>query len=425
MSNSNTVNYADETRSVEGGIDFMPQVFSSGWLYLFIIIIAISIVRIWIKLRTIQNEAPMDRPVIKVAPIPRSEAKPDQESDKSSLLGKTDNLIRQGAYQEALESLQAFLENLSPTEDRELRGMVLFRIAACHSRLATGRERFQHLLRAGEALREAVRLFTPVRYRDHYLSALGQLATLYEDLAREKNPVENFNQSARTCETGAAAARESELFFPEAMFLARSGNAYRQLVEYSEPQGNLRKAVDAYEKTLALLEKVEDERAASGRMKILKVLGDTYADLAKYFQKTESLTHAVGAYTDALSIMGEAQSTDDRPSVLIAVSRTLLELYDIENSAPHLRQALRYSRDAMDAAKGGEDMVLRGLSMAVMGDALTRYAALKDRSENLARAVKLYETALGIIKEGEEPVQRDKIRESLAETVRKLSPGSA
>ena len=399
----------------------MPQVFSGGWLYLFIIVMAICIIRIWIKIGTIQSEAPMNRPVIKVTPFVKSETEPDPKSEVSSLLGATDDLIKQGAHTEALGRLEAFLENLSPTEDREVRGMVLFRIAACHSRLAVGGERFQYLLRAGEALREAVRLFTPVRYRDHYLRALSELAGLYEDLARGRNPVGNYNQSARTCETAATAAREGELSLPEAMFLARSGNAYRQLVRHAEPQVNLRKAVDAYEKALAILEGSEDENAVSRSMKIFKVLGDTYTDLAKYFQKTESLFHAVNAYENALGIMDENGPSMERSFVLMVLSRVLLELYDDEKSPAHLRRALRCSRSAMDEAKESDNLILKGMSMAVMGDALMRYAEYKDRLENLKRAVKLYETALGIIKDGEEPALREEIRENLGEAVQKIS----
>ena len=398
----------------------MPQVFSGGWLYLFIIVMVICIIRIWIKIGTIQSEAPMNRPVIKVTPFHQPEAEPDSESEINSLLGAIDDLIKQGAYTEALGRLEALLENLSPTEDREVRGMVLFRIAACHSRLAVGGERFQYLLRAGEALRESVRLFTPVRYRDHYLRALSELAGLYEDLARGRNPVENYNQCARTCETAAAAAREGQLSFPAAMFLARSGNAYRQLVRYAEPKVNLLKAVEAYEKALSKLEGLEDENAVSRRMKILKMLGDTYTDLAKYFQKTESLVNAVNAYESALGIMDDDGSSIERSYVLITLSRSLLELYDDEKSPAHLQQALRCSRSAMDVAKESDNLILKGMSMAVMGDALMRYANYKDRRENLKRAVKLYETALGIIKDGEEPALREEIRESLGEAVQKI-----
>jgi tetratricopeptide (TPR) repeat protein len=280
----------------------MPQVFSAGWLYLFIIVMLISLVRIYFKIKTIQREAPMDRPVIKVAPIPRPEPDPDGGSGEESLLAGPDDLIRQGDYDRALGSLEQLLEDLSPTEDREVRGKILFRIGACHSRLATGGETFQHLLRAGEALREAVRLFAPARFLNHYLRALGELAALYEDLAREKNPVEHLTQSARTCETGAISAGQGGLFGPEAIFLARSGNAFRQLASHREPQVNLRKAADAFEKAAAILESVDSENAANERIKILKLVGDTHVDLAEFFQKTESLARAVSAYKDALQL---------------------------------------------------------------------------------------------------------------------------
>jgi len=398
----------------------MPQVFSAGWLYLFAIVMVISLVRIYFKLRTIRSEAPMDRPVIKVNPIPRPEPNLDGEPEEDSLLNGPDDLIRQGDYKGALGSLEQLLEDLSPTEDREARGKVLFRIGACHSRLAAGEEKFQRMLRAGEALREAARLFTPARYRNHYLRTLGEIAALYEDLAREKNPVENFAQVARTCETAAESAGQGGLVGPEAIFLARSGNAYRQLASHNEPQINLRKAADAYEKAAAILETVDSEDVAIERMKILKVLGDTCVALAVYFQRADSLAWAVRSYEGALKIMGEDQHIKERCVVLTDTSRVLLEIYDSEKSPAHLRQALRYSRDALETAKGEEYLVQRGLTMAVMGDALSMYSDVKDKQENLERAVKLYETSLGILKDGEEAEERERVRKKLAEAVQKI-----
>ena len=398
----------------------MPQVFSAGWLYLFAIVMVISLVRIFFKLRTIRSEAPMDRPVIKVNPIPRPEPDLAGETKENSLLTGLDDLIRQGDYKGALGSLEQLLEDLSPTEDREARGKVLFRIGACHSRLATGDESFQRKLRAGEALREAARLFTPIRYINHYLRALGELAELYVDLAREKSPVENLSQSARTCQTAADSAAQGQLVIPGAMFLARSAYAYRQLASFSEAQVNLRKAADAYEKAATVLETVDSEDVAIEKMKILKVLGDTCVDLAAYFQRADSLAWAVRSYEGALKIMDEDQHLRERCMVLTDTSRVLLELYDSEKSPAHLRQALRYLRDALEAAKGEEYLVQRGLTMAVMGDALSRYSDVKDKRENLERAMKLYETSLGILKDGEGAEERERVRKKLAEAVEKL-----
>ena len=398
----------------------MPQVFSAGWLYLFIIFMVIGLIRIFFKLRTLHEEAPMDRPVIKVAPVPRPQPDLESESEEDSLLSGPDKLIKQGDYKGALVSLEQLLEKLSPTEDREARGKVLFRIGACHSRLATGEEKLQRILRAGESLRESARLFTPARYINHYLRTLGELAVVYGDLAREKSPVENLTQSVRTCETAAAAAGKGELAGPEAMFLARAGNAYKQLAFHNEPQVNLRKAADAFEKAMAALESADGENAGSERMEILKVMGDTYVELAGYFQKGESFARAARAYEGALELMDETQHLKERCVVLTNTSRVLLELHDIEKSPAHLRQALRYIRDALDKTKGDENLIQRGLVMAVMGDALSRYSDIKDREENLGRAVKLYETALGILKDGKEAAERERVRGRLAEVVGKM-----
>lgn len=402
----------------------MPQVFSVGWLYLFLFLMAIGVVWIWVKIRAIQKEAPTDRPIIKVAPVSRKDEEPEKKTDVDSLLTNADGLIKKGDCEAALKSLENIIEDLSPIEDRESRGKVLFRIAACHTRLAAGEDRVQHQLKAGEALRETVRLFTPTRYRNHYLRALGELAGLFEDIALEKNPVENLTQSARTCETAADSAREGGLTVPEAVFLVRAGNAYRQLVTYSEPQINLRKAVDLYGKAAAILETVVDESVRSVRMKALKVQGDAYSDLAKYYQKPESLRHAVDSYKSALNIMDATQHSHERCVVLTDISGILLQLYDMEKGPAHLNQALRCSRDAMGLAKEEGDLVSRGNAMAAMGDALTRYAEVKDRAENLERAAKLFKAALGILKDGEDPARLKRIRESLEDTVGKINAES-
>jgi tetratricopeptide (TPR) repeat protein len=214
---------------------------------------------------------------------------------------------------------------------------------------------------------------------------------------------------------------EGGMTVQEAIFLVKAGNAYRQLASQNEPQVNLRRAKDVYEKASAALEAVDDESADSEKIKILKLLGDTLVDLAEYFQKGESFARAVSAYEGALEIMDETLYLRERSVVQMDASKILLALYDMEKSPAHLRQALRYARDALNAVKKGEYPVLKALAMAVMADGLTRYAEVRDRSENLERAVKFYEASLGIIKDGEEPAERERIRENLAETVRKIT----
>jgi tetratricopeptide (TPR) repeat protein len=135
----------------------------------------------------------------------------------------------------------------------------------------------------------------------------------------------------------------------------------------------------------------------------------------------ESLTNAVRAYEGALEIMDETQHVKERCVVLTDTSRILLELYDIEKSPAHLRQALRYTRDALEAAKGEDTLVQKGMAMAVTADALLRYSDVKDRRENLERAVKFYEASLGILKDGEKAAERERVRGSLAETVQQIS----
>ena len=398
----------------------MPQVFSAGWLYLFIIVLIICIARIWMKIRTIQREPPLDRPVIRITQVPDGASDPGSKAEEESILNGADRLIKTGELREALEQLERIIENLSPTEDREISGKVLFRIAACHSHLAMGEERFQHLLRAGETLRETVRLFTPERFRDHYLIALDQLAALYQDLAAEKNPVEYLTQRARTLETAAESASGAELAETEARFLFRAGNTYRQLVDLVEPQTNLRKAVSVYERADALLGKSENQDVISDRISILKMLGDTLEILSEYYQKEKSLMRAVKVYETAFNIMDGTLHGKEQMVLKMDISRILLKIHDIGNNPLYLKQVLMLTRNVLEITKIGENPVLRGRTMVVMGDALVRCADIKDRRENLERAVKLYEASLDTIEDGNQTEEQGRIREKLADAVGKI-----
>jgi hypothetical protein len=56
-----------------------------------------------------------------------------------------------------------------------------------------------------------------------------------------------------------------------------------------------------------------------------------------------------------------------------------------------------------------------------MGDALSRYSEVKDRRDNLARAVRLYEASLEILKDGEESEERERVKRRLAETLGEIT----
>ena len=71
----------------------MPQIFTSGMLYAFLIFLVFCLVWIGFKIRTIQKEAPMDRPVIKVAPLPKAEEAEEDEQGSDPALEKPDDLI--------------------------------------------------------------------------------------------------------------------------------------------------------------------------------------------------------------------------------------------------------------------------------------------------------------------------------------------
>ncbi len=399
----------------------MPTVFSSGWLYLFLIVMAVCLARIFVKLRTIQREAPMDRPVIRVEPLPRKEEALGEDMEGDPLFQETDRLIREGDYAGAATSLDGLLETLSPVEDREARGKALYRRGACFRRMVAAGPAPKNLLRSGESLREAVRLFAPSRYRLLYLRSLEELAGLYGDLAALGNPVEHLTQVARTSQTAAASAEQGGLFQDQARFLVMAAGAYRLLAREGDSQANLRLSVESYERAVEALSRWGGEAAALEKARVLRKTGDTFTELAAYFQKPESLGRAAESYDAALELLKAEQHPGERGALLKDLGRVELEIYGLERSPAPLRKALRCLRDAIESLKGGGEEVARALAMALMGDALTEYSRVKDREENLRRAARLYEAALGILKDGVEPAERERVKGRLAEVVKKIS----
>ena len=278
----------------------MPQVFSAGWLYLFTIVMVISLVRIWLKVRALHQGPEMDRPVIRLTPIGRDAMELGEKDESAAILVGPDAKIREGQFSQAVSELESLLPELSPVEDREVRGQVLYRMGACRRRMVVPDNGQRERLKAGEALRESVTLLTPERFRVHYLRSLSELASLYEELADIQSPLENLNLALRAWETAVDTASKSSWLDEEVRFLTRKAAVCRNLAEHSDRQASLRKAVDSYEQAILALETIEDPEMVPTRVGLLKLSGDTLAELAEVFRKEETLARALAAYDKAL-----------------------------------------------------------------------------------------------------------------------------
>ena len=128
-----------------------------------------------------------------------------------------------------------------------------------------------------------------------------------------------------------------------------------------------KKAADAYEKCVPILEKIEGDSAASERMKVLKELGDTMTGLAGYYQKTPTLERAVKAYEQALAMMNKEQHARERSVVLTDTSRILLEIYDSEKKSAHLALD-EVDREQLHGTISIFQRHYRGLYLAFPGD---------------------------------------------------------
>jgi tetratricopeptide (TPR) repeat protein len=399
----------------------MPQVFSAGWLYLFTIVMVISLVRIWLKVRALHQGPEMDRPVIRLTPIGRDAMELGEKDESAAILAGPDAKIREGQFSQAVSELESLLPELSPVEDREVRGQVLYRMGACLRRIVVTGNGQRERLKAGEALRESVTLLTPERFRGHYLRSLSELASLYEELADIQSPLENLNLALRAWETAVDTASKSSWLDEEVRFLTRKAAVCRNLAEHSDRQASLRKAVDSYEQAILALETIEDPEMVPTRVGLLKLSGDTLAELAEVFRKEETLARALAAYDKALEFMTPEESPVQRGVTLADAGKVLLQLYDTDQSPAQLRRAVRSLRDSLELLKQDDNVARRGLIMALMARALTRYAEVKEPRENYQRVVKLYEAAMGILKDPEYAGEREKIKEELREAVGKLA----
>jgi tetratricopeptide (TPR) repeat protein len=397
----------------------MPQVFSAGWLYLFLFIMVFCVIWIVMKLREVHREPDMNRPLIRVEPaLKEAPHLDDQEKDGSSL-AESDRLIREGNYEEAISLLTSMLYDLSSVEDREIMGKVQYRIGACQRRIGLHEKEPANLLRSGEALREAVSLFSPERLRSLKLRALSELAGLYEDMAGRQNPVGNLNLASRTWNTALLTARELNLAHQEAVFLSRSGSTLKQLSFHTDRRRNLQNAIEKYEKAIAVPDAFADPDSLFEKAVILKGLGDLRAELSTLMNSLDNMDMAVAAYDEALLDMSPEEHPEERSITLLDMGRVLLDIYDTEQSPAHLRKALRCLREAVDLVKVGDNRARKGFAMALLGDALLRYAEVKDPEENLETAVRLYETALGFLREPEYADYRERIKKGLKKAVEK------
>jgi len=398
----------------------MPQVFSPGWLFLFLFVMAIYITRIFMKLRDIRREPDMTRPVLPVAPLRKGPSQFEKEGSMEDVLEGPDRLIREGSYGEAVDALASQLEGLSPVEDRALVGKIQYRLGASWRLIGVREGQSANLLRSGAALREAVSLFSPPRLRSLQVGALAELAGLYEDLAPYQSPVENLTLSIRNWGSAATASRASGLILQEAVFRSRSGTALRLLAMATDRQRNLVKAINAYETAVAVPGAFDDKNALFEKAKILKMLGDTRLELSKVLDKDENLRKTVSEYDKALEIMTVGEHPEERFATLLDTGRVLLNLYDVEKNPVLLKKAFHYLREALDLVKMKPGTAGKGAAMALMGDAFLRYSEVKDRPENLERAIRLYETSLGFLKEPEYAPHRDRIKEGLRQAVERM-----
>lgn len=392
----------------------MPQIFSAGWLYLFVLLMVLGLIYIIAKIRVINREQDPDTPVIKVAPVVPSNEKPVRKEKGPEVLENADLLIREGRFEEAIDLMSPATKDLSPVEDREALGKLYFRIGACQRRLGWDRKDTAFLLRSGEALREAVNLFAPHRLRSLRLGALSELAGLYEDLADGgQNSDQNLADALKAWEAASRTARVSGQPTQEAVFLSRQGDIFRKMAQVSSRPQNLQKALEIYEKALAASDAFPDPGSLLEKAGILKKLGDLKIDFGEIRNREEDIPEGIKAFDEALGILTPEEHAGQRGFTLLSAGRGLMEIYKAQGKPVHLGQSLQYLGEAATLLRSEKNPSGKGQAMVLLGEGMVLLAQLKGRQDYLEKGIKFYEAALGFLKDPEFAAERDRIREEL------------
>jgi len=394
----------------------MPQVFSAGWLYLFFLAMAVGTIYILVKLREVHREQDPDTPVIKVAPMAPAAPRPEGDEKGQEVLREADSLIKEGRFLEAVDLLTPAVQRLSPVDDREALGKIQYRIGACQRRLGWKENKVKNLLRSGEALKEAVSHFAPHRLRSLRLAALGELAGLYEDLARHQNPAGNLGAAQRTWDAAARTAKMSAQPSREALFLSRAGDLFRRLALISSRGRNLAKALETYEKALNVPGAFSEPDSLLEKARVLKNIGDLRVELKGIREEETDSEEAIRAYEEALMILSPEKQTGERGQTLLCAGRVLLGTYRNQGGNSHLGKSLKYLGEAVNLLGSEKSPSGKGCAMALLGEGLICFAELKGQKDYRDKGIRLCKAALGFLKEPEFADECDRIREELRKT---------
>lgn len=295
----------------------IPTIFSKGWLFLFLAVLVISILRVIQKLRVIHREGAADAKVRIVKPI-RVERGPSEAADPGSEQEKGVSGLRNRE-----QGLTAELERYPVEESPAERARVLCDLGVVYRELSRIENREEELLKAAQCYYQASGIFSPQEAPEEHGGLMVHLADIYVELSGTYKKAECLRRA------GAAYARALNVLGSEshpdrrAGIGAKLGRVLVELADESEPGKNLLRAIQVLSDTVT---GYPDDETSPGRALAMHDLGRAYLKYAALAEPQQNLIRAGKAFKESLKTLTRESYPEHHEAVRISV-RELREAY--------------------------------------------------------------------------------------------------
>ncbi|MDW7726244.1 MAG: tetratricopeptide repeat protein [Candidatus Methanoperedens sp.] len=208
--------------------------------------------------------------------------------------------------------------------------------------------------------------------------------------------------------------------FPDEYVLTQNnlGYIYQNLAQVEDEEENLKKAINAYRKSLGISTK---DNNLIDRGQTYNDIGDAYRDLAGLTDKIENLEKAINAYKETLKM----RPVDTFPIEYATIQnnlgiayRMMAEERDVE---PNLKKAFDAHYQALMIFNAEKYPTGHATVQNELGNAFRLLAEVKDKDSNLGDAIDAYNEALVIFTEEKYPAKYQSIMLNLERAENQLN----
>lgn len=192
--------------------------------------------------------------------------------------------------------------------------------------------------------------------------------------------------------------------FPDEYVLTQNnlGYIYQNLAQVQDEEANLKKAINAYHKSLGIS---TGDYNIIDRAQTYNDIGDAYRDLAGLTNKLENLEKAINAYQETLKM----RSVDTYPIEYATIQNNLGVAYrmmaEVKDPEPNLKKAFDYHYQALRIYNDEKYPAGYATAQNDLGNAFRSLAEIKDKEYNLENAIDAYNEALVIFTEEKYPIK--------------------